>query len=166
MNSFKRKNMKSKILILIICQIAILPIIAQEHLNIKNVFDKYGKQEGSVLVQLSTDILSQGSKITFYKSLIINESDDVSNTIIRAVESDVKKGSKISEIKKNGKIETGTYVIKMSDNSYEYILFKNKSKKLTLVYLKGNFAPDNLDKELSKLKDLFIYVNNKRIKLQ
>ena len=143
-----------------------LSVIAQEHLNIKNIFDKYGKQEGSVLVQLSTDILSQGSKITFYKSLIIGEDDALATIIIKAINSDMAKGSKISEVAKNGKLETGTYVLKSDKESYEYILYKNKSKKISLVYLIGNFPPDRLDSELNELKDLFIYVNNKRLKLQ
>lgn len=158
--------MKNKIIIIIICQMVSLSVIAQEHLNIKNIFDKYGKQEGSVLVQLSTDILSQGSKITFYKSLIIGEDDALATIIIKAINSDMAKGSKISEVAKNGKLETGTYVLKSDKESYEYILYKNKSKKISLVYLIGNFPPDRLDSELNELKDLFIYVNNKRLKLQ
>jgi hypothetical protein len=53
-----------------------------------------------------------------------------------------------------------------SDQDYEYILFtNNKSKKMTLIYIKGNFPPDQLGKELLELKDLFIKVNNKKIKL-
>lgn len=141
---------------------------AQNHLKIKTVFDKYGKQDGSVLVQLSTDILSQGSRITFYKSLITDYSLQKNNDAIAALAIDVTKGEKISEVKKDGIIESGTYYIKSkkTDAEYEYILFKNKSKKMTIVYLKGDFPPQQLDHELKKLKDLFIYVNNKRIKLQ
>ena len=88
---------------------------------------------------------------------------------METINSDIaSKGNKITEVVKNGKVETGTYMLKTAkDNeTYEYILYKNKSKKVSVVYLKGNFSPDQLEKELNKLKDLFIYVNNKRLKLQ
>ncbi|WP_280698261.1 hypothetical protein [Dysgonomonas sp. PH5-45] len=137
-------------------------------MKIKNCFDKYGKQKGSVMVQLSSDILSQGSKISFYKSLVLDETPEKLTTVLQAVHTDIEKGSKISELKKNGKVESGTYLVRdgKKTQAYEYILFKNKSKKITLVYLKGSFSPQQLDYELSKLKDLFIYVNNKRLKIQ
>ena len=160
--------MKSKIIILIICQIIILPSVAQEHLTIKSIFDKYGKQEGSVLVQLSTDILSQGSKINFYKSLIIDDDISKEEAVLSALKSDTEGKPVIVEMKKNGKIETGTYYLgqNIATRENDFILYKKKSGKITLVYLKGNFSPEQLDSELKKLKDLFIYVNNKRIKLQ
>ena len=142
--------------------------VAQNHLEIKTVFDKYGKQEGSVLVQLSTDVLSQGSRMILYKSLITDYSPQKNKEIIDALNSDMKKGVKITEVKKDGVLESGTYYLKDqgSNKEYEYILYKDKSKKITIVYIKGNFPPQQLNDELKKLKDLFIYVNDKRIKLQ
>ena len=165
--------MRKKLFILFcLCQLITISAFTQDHLNIKSVFDKYGKQKGSVLVQLSTDVLSQGnSKVTYYKSLITEINDESNNekslAIIEALEKDIKLGSKISEIKKGGKLESGNYSFKVknSNNTYDYILFKRKSKQLTLIYMRGDFPPDKLDRELKKLKDLFIYVNNKRIKL-
>ncbi|WP_165041718.1 hypothetical protein [Dysgonomonas sp. ZJ709] len=161
--------MKYKILILLcMTQMIALGAFAQNHLKIKTVFDEYGKQDGSVLVQLSTDILSQGSKITLYKSLIMDESDRKNQQIRQAIEVDIQNGTKISELKKDGKVESGMYYlgINKSSGTNEYILYKNKSRKITLVYLQGDFPPQQLEYELQKLKDLFIYVNNKRLKLQ
>lgn len=165
--------MRKKLFILLcLCQLISISALAQDHLNIKSIFERYGKQKGSVLVQLSTDVLSQGnSKVTFYKSLITEINDETDRTkqqaIIEALEKDIKFGDKISEIKKGGKLELGNYSFKVknSNNTYDYILFKRKSKQLTLIYMRGDFPPDKLDRELKKLKDLFIYVNNKRIKL-
>jgi hypothetical protein len=142
-------------------------MLAQEHLNINSIFDKYGKQEGSVLVQLSTDILSQGSNINFYKSLIINYDKQLEKEILDAVGSDKKDKVIISEVKKNGQIESASYYLgKSPKHANEFILYKNKGGKLTLVYLRGDFPSGHLDYELRKLKDLFIYVNNKRLKIQ
>ena len=159
--------MKQKIFIIIaIFQSVALTAYAQDHLKIKEVFDKYGKQKGSVLVQLSTDILSQGNcRISVYKSLVMDEDAPKTQFTTQSIEVDIKKGSKISETNKNGKLELATYTLKVNNKSNEYILYKNKSKKITLVYLKGDFPPQQLDSELNKLKDLFIYVNNKRIKI-
>jgi hypothetical protein len=36
---------------------------------------------------------------------------------------------------------------------------------MTLIYIRGAFPPSRLEKELDGLKDLFIEVNNKRLKL-
>ena len=146
----------------------VLSAFAQNRLKIQDVFDKYGKQDGSVLVQLSTDILSQGSKMTFYKSLIIGEDNRKELEILEAIKADTKDRPIISEVKKDGKIDSGTYYLMTNNHTKEseYILYKKNSKKITLVYIKGKFSPNELDMELKKLKDLFIYVNNKRIKLQ
>jgi hypothetical protein len=71
------------------------------------------------------------------------------------------------ESRKNGEIETGYYCLKKKEDSpdCEYILFTRKSRKMTLIYIKGHFPPAQLEKELDKLKNLFLKVNNKRIKL-
>ncbi len=139
---------------------------AQKHLKINDVFKEYGMKDGSILVELSTDVLSGNSNISFYKSLVMTTNDLRTNDCVSALNEDIKKGTKLIESKKNGNLETGYYVVGRDKNVYEYILYKNKSKKLTLVYLKGNFPPDELEEELSGLKDLFLYINNKRIKLE
>ena len=157
--------MKHKILILICLLQVPLLATAQDHLGIKNIFDKHGKQEGSVLVQLASDVLSQGSNITLYKSLVMDYSAPKEQDILFYLKQDII--SIISEVKKNGKTESGTYLVASGkDKLYEYILYKNKANKITVVYLKGTFPPKKLDSELNKLKDLFIYVNNKRLKIQ
>lgn len=160
--------MKYRIFILLcIFQVASISLMSQEHLKIKNIFDKYGKTEGSILVQLSSDVLSQGSSLTFYKSLIINQNKQVETEILDAVKIDISNKIIVSEAKKNGMIESGSYYLgNNSSPTSEFILYKNKGGKITLVYLKGNFPSDRLDEELKKLKDLFIYVNNKRLKIQ
>lgn len=160
--------MKCKIFILLcILQVVSLSVVAQDHLKIKNVFDRYGKKEGSILVQLSSDVLSQGSNITFYKSLIISYNKQVETEILDAVKADINNKIIITEVKKNGHTESGSYYLGNNASSIsEFILYKNKGGKITLVYLKGNFSSDRLDEELKKLKDLFIYVNNKRLKIQ
>ncbi|MDR1882497.1 MAG: hypothetical protein LBR26_06905 [Prevotella sp.] len=160
--------MKHGIFILsLILQIAYTPAHAQGGLKIKDIFDRYGKREGSVLLQLSSDVLSPGSNITFYKSIILDENAQNRQDMLNALKADTGDRLIISEVKKDGRIESGAYYLgKNKTNNSEFILYKNKGRKITLVYMKGNFPSGSLETELKKLKDLFIYVNNKRIKLQ
>ncbi|OJU52540.1 MAG: hypothetical protein BGN96_17690 [Bacteroidales bacterium 45-6] len=159
--------MKQKALILFfLFQLVVLGASAQNHLKVKEIFDKYGKQEGAVLVQLSSDVLAQGSNLTFYKSLMLDAHPAREQDLLNALNQDIRNGQIVSEVKKGGKVESGTYLVGMSGKASEFILYKNKSGKIVLVYLKGNFRPNQLSDELKKLKDLFIYVNNKRLKIQ
>ncbi len=150
----------------ILCLFAV-SIAARDKLKTDKIFEKYGMLDGSVLVELSTDVLAKNTKISFYKSMIMPEEKEAVQEIMTAIEEDTKEGLKIMESAKNGKVETGYYYLtpEKDRKTKEYILYKNKSKKITLIYLKGDFKPDRLEEELDKLKDLFIYVNKRRIKL-
>ena len=139
---------------------------AQNNLNIETIFQDHGKQKGAILIELAKDVLSGHTQISRYKSLILPSDTGIVNATINAIQKDLKNGKILMENKKDGKIETGYYWVKRQDSTdYEYILFTDKSQKMTLIYLKGAFPPDQLNDELNKLKDLFIKVNNKRIKL-
>ncbi|MFT4070628.1 MAG: hypothetical protein QM654_01750 [Dysgonamonadaceae bacterium] len=160
--------MKNKTIYMLLFLLSVsMHAFSQNHLRIKEVFDVYGKQEGAIFVQLSSDVLSQGSNITFYKSLILDKNSSREQTITTALKQDLKNCSVISEIKKNGILESGTYLVDKnpSQKLNEYILYKNRDGKITLVYLSGNFPPNQLSNELKKLKNLFIYINNKRLKI-
>jgi hypothetical protein len=140
---------------------------AQKELNIETIFKQYGKQEGSVLIELAKDVLENHTKINRYKSLIVSSDSTIVNKTLEAIRKDVENGNILMESNKDGKIETGYYCLKKKDDSpdHEYILFTNKSRKMTLIYIKGGFPPNQLEDELYELKNLFIRVNNKRIKL-
>lgn len=158
---------KKRYLIMIFLLLPIL-VSAQKGLEIDTIFDSYGKQEGSVLIELAKDVLGGHSAINFYKSLIMPSDTTIVKNAEKAIFQDIAGGGRMMESKKDGYIETGYYCLKKEEDApeYEYILFKNKSEKMTLIYLKGNFPPQQLERELNRLKDLFIKVNNKRIKLQ
>lgn len=161
-------NTLQKYLLLTLLLLPAIMTHAQSDLNIEKIFNNYGKQEGSILIELGNDVLGGHTQINTYKSLITASDPKVIEVTEKALETDVERGSKLLESIKDGKLETGYYFLRKNNDTYEheYILFKNKSKKMTLIYLKGTFPPEQLEKELNKLKDLFIKVNNKRIKLQ
>jgi hypothetical protein len=160
-------NTVKKLLFIIGFLLASLTASAQKDLNIETVFKTYGKQEGSVMIELAKDVLGDHTKINRYKSLIVPADSVTVKAMEEAIRKDVKDGKTLMESQKNGQIETATYCLKKKDKAsdYEYILLSNTSKKITLIYVKGNFPPEELEREVGKLKRLFIRVNNKRIKI-
>ena len=161
-------NAYKKIALFLIALLPLAVMNAQEPPEIEQIFEQYGKQQGSVLVELSTDVLGSHTKMTYYKSLITAYDPKIQNTFLQAIEKYMAAGTKLMESQKDGQIETGYYFLgrEGKNQEYEYILYKNKSGKITLIFVRGKFPPSQLEKELDKLKDLFIYVNNKRINLQ
>lgn len=156
-----------KIIPLILLLLSALSVYSQRQDPVTQTLDQFGKQKGSVLVQLSQDVLSQGSNLTLYKSLIIdNIEDDKRRQVIDSLSASLHRWLPLSEIRKKGTIESGSYYIASpSHKGVQYLLVKNSKKQLTVVYIQGDFAPGQLQAELKKLKDLFIYINNKRIKI-
>ncbi|GHT61671.1 hypothetical protein AGMMS50239_13090 [Bacteroidia bacterium] len=159
-------NPLKKIFFLIAFLPAYLFAGAQNDLNIETIFQNHGKQKGAILIELAKDVLGGHTQISRYKSLILPSDTGVIKATTNAIRQDLKNGKVLMENKKDGKIETGYYCLEKQDSpDYEYILFTDKSRKITLIYLRGKFPPDQLESELNKLKDLFIKVNNKHIKL-
>lgn len=148
----------------------LLPIMgsAQKGLRIDLLFEECGKQEGSILIELGKDVLRGKSRICFYKGLIINSSLLEPGAVEEALKRDTEKGSIISESKKDGQLKSAYYSLGKNEKTgeYEYILYTLRSKKITLVYLRGDFPPRQLKKELDKLKNLIIKIDNKQIDLQ
>jgi ribulose kinase len=139
---------------------------SQNNLNIESIFLNYGKSKGAALVELAQDVLGNHTHINRYKSLTIPSDTGIISAATKAIEQDLKHGEIMLENKKDGRIETGYYYMKKhSSADYEYILFTDTSRKITLIYIRGKFPPNQLEDELNKLKDLFIKVNNKRVKL-
>jgi hypothetical protein len=164
-------NKLKRFLLLLAFALPSFAVQAQEGLNIEKIFDDYGKQKGSTLIELAKDVLGNHTKISRYKSLIIPADSSLFNATRLAILDDFVKHSSngvvLMESKKDGKVEAATYSLGKigTSSTYEYILFTHKARKMTLIYIKGNFSPEQLDSELKKLKDLFIKVNNKQIKL-
>lgn len=140
---------------------------SQEQAQIKVVFDSYEKRKGTVAIQLSHDVLSQGCDLHLYKSLSFADIDnEEKDGIIKKLLINKNQYTVIREVAKNGKIEIGSYSLgKTRDNKEAYLLIKSSDKKLNIVYIIGNVAPNMLEKELKKLKQLFIYSNNKKINI-
>ncbi|MDR2627540.1 MAG: hypothetical protein LBC40_05865 [Dysgonamonadaceae bacterium] len=146
---------------------------AQKGLSIDSIFNEYGKRQGAVLLDLGKDIFNGHSQIERYKCLIIKDQQDAATRINDAVKRDFKNhghygnGIIITEINDNGLLKKAFYALGCDATSRltEYILYSRNKRKITLIYLNGRFKPHQLNMELEKLKDMFIKVNNKEIKI-
>ena len=141
---------------------------AQKNLAIETVFNDSGKQDGSILIELGKDVLGENTQITRYKSLIVTVDSETEKAIREAILKDTEGGAMLMESRRNGKVEKSYYCLKKDekDSFYEYILFTAQGDKTTLIYIRGKFSPNRLQSEIENLKDLFIRINNKRVKLQ
>lgn len=159
--------MKTKtIIFVLLCTLLAIPTYSQQQNKIIQTLDHYGKQKGSVLVQLSKDILSKGSKITFYKSLTVtggSQRQSILNALHKPLETDWKN---LIMLKKEGKIETATYYINSFNNKgTHFLLIKENDKQLVVIYMRADISPSELQQELKKLKNLIIYIDDKKIEI-
>jgi len=162
-----------KIILIIILPLAALSAGAQTGLSVDTIFGDYGKKQGSVMIDLAKDVLGEHTRIIRYKCLIINTEAVSAQRIGEAAVNDFTNHSRygngviIKQIYENGLLRSATYSLgkEQPTDVNQYILYSRRNDKTTLVYLTGHFSPDRLNGELNKLKNLFIKVNNKQIKL-
>jgi hypothetical protein len=140
---------------------------AQETLSIDTLFGKYGKTKGATMLNLTKDVLGDDSRVVRYKCLIINNNDLLLSDIAEdAMKKDYNRRKElgnqnvIRESTVDGRLQTVYYLLAREPDSpfYEYILYSNKNRKITLIYIKGRFPEEQLDYELSLLKNLFIKI--------
>jgi hypothetical protein len=156
-------NPIKQILFVMAISLTCAPAFAQKDLNISAIFDQFGKREGSILIELGKDVLGDHTRIRQYKSLLIPSDTALVRAAEAAIEADRAGGRVLFESRKNGVLESASYCLKKDREStqYEYILYANRSRKMTLIYLSGTFPPSELEAELAQLKDLFIQIKNK-----
>ena len=115
---------------------------AQQGLQIATVFQKYGKQKGVTMVELSNEML-ETYQMTLYKSLVFKDVNDALPTILRCLEADKKK---VKEVVSNGQIKSGYYQLpQLKEDVNRFILFKTgKKDSATLIYIEGELDADDL----------------------
>ena len=114
---------------------------AQQGLQIATVFQKYGKQKGVTMVELSNEMLE-----TYQMSLVFKDASDALPTILRCLEADKKKAKKVKEVVSNGQIKSGYYQLpQLKEDVNRFILFKTgKKDSATLIYIEGELDADDL----------------------
>ena len=116
---------------------------AQQGLQIASVFQKYGKQKGVTMVELSNEML-ETYQMTLYKSLVFKDVEEALPTILNCLDADKKKAKKVKEVVAGGQIQSGYYQLpQLKEDVNRFILFKTGKKgSATLIYIV--FVPDDL----------------------
>ena len=118
--------------------------VAQQGLQIATVFQKYGKEKGVTMVELSNEML-ETYQMNLYKSLVFKDAEKAL-PILRCLEADKKKAKKVKEVVSGGKIQSGYYQLpQIKDDINRFILFKTGKKgSATLIYIEGELDADDL----------------------
>ena len=118
---------------------------AQQGLQIASVFQKYGKQKGVTMVELSNEML-ETYQMTLYKSLVFKEVEEALPTILNCLDADKKKAKKVKEVVAGGQIQSGYYQLpQLKEDVNRFILFKTGKKgSATLIYIEGELDADDL----------------------
>ena len=118
---------------------------AQQGLQISSVFQKYGKQKGVTMVELSNEML-ETYQMTLYKSLVFKDVEEALPTILNCLDADKKKAKKVKEVVAGGQIQSGYYQLpQLKEDVNRFILFKTGKKgSATLIYIEGELDADDL----------------------
>ena len=118
---------------------------AQQGLQIASVFQKYGKQKGVTMVELSNEML-ETYQMTLYKSLVFKDVEEALPTILNCLDADKKKAKKVKEVVAGGQIKSGYYQLpQLKEDVNRFILFKTGKKgSATLIYIEGELDADDL----------------------
>ena len=118
---------------------------AQQGLQIASVFQKYGKQKGVTMVELSNEML-ETYQMTLYKSLVFKDVEEALPTILNCLDADKKKAKKVKEVVAGGQIQSGYYQLpQLKEDVNRFILFKTGKKgSATLIYIEGELDADYL----------------------
>ena len=118
---------------------------AQQGLQIASVFQKYGKQKGVTMVELSNEML-ETYQMTLYKSLVFKDVEEALPDILNCLEADMRKARKVKEVVAGGQIQSGYYQLpQLKEDVNRFILFKTGKKgSATLIYIEGELDADDL----------------------
>ena len=118
---------------------------AQQGLQIASVFQKYGKQKGVTMVELSNEML-ETYQMTLYRSLVFKDVEEALPTILNCRDADKKKAKKVKEVVAGGQIQSGYYQLpQLKEDVNRFILFKTGKKgSATLIYIEGELDADDL----------------------
>ena len=118
---------------------------AQQGLQIASVFQKYGKQKGVTMVELSNEML-ETYQMTLYKSLVFKDVEEALPDILNCLEADKRKARKVKDVVAGGQIQSGYYQLpQLKEDVNRFILFKTGKKgSATLIYIEGELDADDL----------------------
>lgn len=127
---------------------------AQSDLEINKVFEKYGKQQGSVLVEMSREML-EGYDFTFYKSIMASGNKEAGDFARQCLEIDQKGAKKVKQVVSNGVLSSIYLQLPKKGKYFRLVLFNEATspeRKMTLIYIESEKDSEEILKIILKKK--------------
>ena len=127
---------------------------AQSDLEINKVFDKYGKQKGSVMVEMSKEML-EGYDFIYYKSIIISNNKKAGDFTRECLKIDQGGAKKVKQVVTNGEVSSIYLQLPKKGKYHRLILFNETSApklKMTLIYIESEKDSEEILKLIIKKK--------------
>ena len=129
-------------------------LIAQNDLQISKVFELYGEKKGSVMVEL-TDEMLEGYDFSLFKSITINNNPQAADYIRKCLSKDEAGAKKVKQVVTNG-IPTSIYLqLPHKGQLFRLILFNETFRpvqKITLIYIESKNDSEDVLKLILKKK--------------
>ena len=127
---------------------------AQSDLEINKVFEKYGRQKGSVLVEMSKEML-KGYDFTYYKSIVATGNKEAGDFARKCLEIDQKGAKRVKQVVSNGVLSSIYFQLPKKGKYFRLILFNETSdpeRKMTLIYIESEKDSEEILKIILKKK--------------
>ena len=127
---------------------------AQSDLEINKVFEKYGKQQGTVLVEMSREML-EGYDFTFYKSIMASGNKEAGDFARQCLEIDQKGAKKVKQVVSNGVLSSIYLQLPKKGKYFRLVLFNEATspeRKMTLIYIESEKDSEEILKIILKKK--------------
>ncbi len=125
---------------------------AQSDLEIDKVFEQYGRQKGSVLVEMSREML-EGYDFTYYKSIVTTDNKEAADLARRCLEIDQKDAKKVKRVVSNGVLSSIYLQLPKKGEYFRLVLFNETTKperKMTLIYIESEKDSEEILKIILK----------------
>ena len=149
-----KKHSKYLMLVLLLLVGFTSGLKAQSDLEINKVFDKYGKQKGSVMVEMSKEML-EGYDFTYYKSIIISNNKKAGDFTRECLKTDQGGAKKVKQVVTNGEVSSIYLQLPKKGKYHRLILFNETSApklKMTLIYIESEKDSEEILKLIIKKK--------------
>ena len=133
------KKVKYLILTLLMAVGFTANLSAQNDLAINKVFERYGKQKGSVMVEMSREMLKEYD-FTYYKSIVTTDNKEAADFARECLEVDQKGAKKVKQVVSNGVLSSIYLQLPQKGEYFRLVLFNETitpERKMTLIYIES-----------------------------
>jgi hypothetical protein len=127
---------------------------AQQDLQISQVFDRYGKKKGVVMVQLTKEML-QGYDFSFFKSIVIKNDPAAIDFTRDCIAKDQEGAKKIKQVVQNGEVTSTVLQLASQGIENRFILYNEspeEKKEMTLIYIESKMDAEKIMTTILKKK--------------